>query len=156
MSSPATAGVVALMLEANPELTPADVRSILEFTARQDNYTGELPGEDENVWGHGKVTASQAVLASLTWDSTLGMPVIDEDEVFLYPNPAGESLWFYGLESDRYTWEIVDLNGRFCLSDQTESLNFIDVSDLNSGMYVIKIWNSDESKDVRELKFLKS
>ena len=64
MSSPATAGVVALMLEANPELTPADVRSILEFTARQENYTGELLGEDENVWGHGKVTASQAVLAS--------------------------------------------------------------------------------------------
>ena len=53
------------MLEANPELTPADVRSILEFTARQDNYTGELPGEDENVWGHGKVTASQAVQARL-------------------------------------------------------------------------------------------
>ena len=155
MSSPATAGVVALMLEANPELTPADVRSILEFTARQDNYTGELPGEDENVWGHGKVTASQAVLASLTWDSTLGMPVIDEEEVFVYPNPAGESLWFYGMESGKSTWEIFDLNSRVCLSGQTESLNFIDVSDLNSGMYVIKIWNSDESKDVRELKFLK-
>ena len=40
MSSPATAGVVALMLEANPDLTPADVRSILESTARQDDDTG--------------------------------------------------------------------------------------------------------------------
>ena len=116
MSSPAAAGVIALMLEANPELTPSDVRSILEYTSRQDNYTGELPSEDEFVWGHGKVTASQALLASLTWDSNLSMPVIDENDVFIYPNPAGEHLWFYGLENGNSKWEIYDLHGRICLS----------------------------------------
>ena len=155
MSSPVAAGVIALMLEANPELTPSDVRSILEYTSRQDNYTGELPSEDEFVWGHGKVTASQALLASLTWDSNLSMPVIDENDVFIYPNPAGEHLWFYGLENGKSKWEIYDLHGRICLSGHTESLNFIEVLDLNSGMYIIKVTNSYENKEIKEFKFLK-
>ena len=51
MSSPATAGVVALMLEANPTLTAGDVRDLLEQTAREDNDTGALPSEGDWVWG---------------------------------------------------------------------------------------------------------
>ena len=54
MSSPATAGVVALMLEANPNLTPADVRAILELTAREDDDTGTLPDEETSFGGTGK------------------------------------------------------------------------------------------------------
>src|SRR5207249_1320367 len=34
MASPETAGVVALVLEANPALTPAQVRMVLQITAR--------------------------------------------------------------------------------------------------------------------------
>ena len=107
MSSPATAGVVALMLEANPELTPADVRSILESTARQDDDTGAYAGSRHYVWGHGKVTATAAVLAALTWDSSLGMPVHEAMPLVVYPNPVDAAFRLDGLGAEQVRWNIV-------------------------------------------------
>ena len=152
MSSPATAGVVALMLEANPNLTPNDIRSILEYTAREDDETGIIPAEGDHVWGHGKVTASQAVLAALTWDSSMGTSTLEVDQSFIYPNPAQEKLWFYGLENGESTWDIFDIHGKLCKSGQTQNLDYIDISDLQSGMFIIIVSNSDATK---EFKFMK-
>ena len=42
MSSPVVAGIVSLMLQANPNLTPTQVIEILKTTALHDNYTLSL------------------------------------------------------------------------------------------------------------------
>lgn len=152
MSSPATAGVVALMLEANPELSAVDVRSILESTAREDSYTGEIPVGGDHVWGYGKVTASQAVIAALTWDSTLGESEVSSEDVFVYPNPVKDRLWFAGVESEDVSWEVIDMHGRACLSGRSEGLSFIDVSGLNGGLYVVQLVVDGEVKAVKFLK----
>ncbi|HEY4556181.1 MAG TPA: S8 family serine peptidase, partial [Lysobacter sp.] len=55
MATPHVAGVVALMLEANPNLTPAQVKDILERTAT--NMSGRLPWEA----GMGHLNAYAAV-----------------------------------------------------------------------------------------------
>ena len=55
MATPHVSGVVALMLEANPNLTPAQVKDILERTAT--NMTGRLPWEA----GMGHINAYAAV-----------------------------------------------------------------------------------------------
>ena len=55
MATPHVAGVVALMLEANPKLTPAQVKDIIERTAT--NMTGRLPWEA----GMGHLNAYAAV-----------------------------------------------------------------------------------------------
>jgi serine protease AprX len=55
MATPHVAGIVALMLEANPKLTPADVRDIIRRTAT--NMTGRLPWEA----GAGHINAYAAV-----------------------------------------------------------------------------------------------
>ena len=55
MATPHVAGIVALMLEANPHLTPAQVKDILERTAT--NMTARLPWEA----GAGHVNAYAAV-----------------------------------------------------------------------------------------------
>ncbi|MEL7471788.1 MAG: S8 family serine peptidase [Planctomycetota bacterium] len=59
MASPNVAGVVALMLDANPNLTPTEVRTILETTAEDLGPAGWDPG-----FGHGRVNAYAAVLAA--------------------------------------------------------------------------------------------
>ena len=152
MSGPAVAGVVALMLEANPELTPADIRSILESTARQDEDTGELPAEGDHVWGHGKVTASQAVLAALNWDSSLGAPDFLAKRPRIFPNPVRERLWFSGLSGGKSTWEIFDLHGQLCQSGRTFDLSSMDVSMLHPGLYIIHVQSGHHAQGFKFLK----
>jgi minor extracellular serine protease Vpr len=60
VSSPVVAGIIALMLQANPTLTPETVVSVLQQTATKDKYTGELTTPDVR-WGAGKVNALEAL-----------------------------------------------------------------------------------------------
>jgi subtilisin family serine protease len=55
MSSPVVAGLVALILEENPNLDVNGVRSILTSQALSDGFTGSLPN---NIYGYGKVFLS--------------------------------------------------------------------------------------------------
>lgn len=69
MATPHVAGVVALMLEANPHLTPAQVKSILERTAT--NMTGRLPWES----GAGYVNAYAALAEAANLRNDFGATV---------------------------------------------------------------------------------
>ena len=141
MSSPATAGVVALMLEANPTLSAGDVRDLLEQTAREDNDTGALPSEGDWVWGHGKVTASQAVLAAISGVSsgpTSATPSAAEPLVF-QPNPAGNHVWVSGFEEGLFHWELHGLQGQLVKQGNAEGPFLIQLDGLPQGMYVLQL-----------------
>jgi hypothetical protein len=58
-SSPNTAGVVALIMSANPLLSPGEVESILETTANDLGVAGW-----DQQYGHGRVNAFNAVAAA--------------------------------------------------------------------------------------------
>ena len=82
MATPGAAGVAALMLQANPDLSPFEIRNFMQETAeyRHCTYMGDLAGADgcddndvqaiftknrqNNVYGHGEVRALDAVLAA--------------------------------------------------------------------------------------------
>ena len=59
-SAPLVVGAVALMLEADPTLTAAEVRAILRATAVADGHTGPVPNA---AWGFGKLDVYEAVRA---------------------------------------------------------------------------------------------
>ena len=61
MAAPHVAGVIALILEANPELTIDEIKELLETTAREEHHMGELPND---LYGHGIVNAYRAVTAT--------------------------------------------------------------------------------------------
>ena len=157
MSSPATAGVVALMLEANPNLTPGDVGTILEWTAREDNDTGSLPVEGDLVWGHGKVTASQAVMTSLGWVSNVGLPYVpapeDGQELLVYPNPVTDVMWIAGMTTLQGTWTLLDTQGQMVRSGAATPWFKVSVEGLPEGLYVLQTKGTDG--DVRTARIVK-
>jgi hypothetical protein len=86
-----TAGIAALMLQANPLLDALDARIFLQQTARRDSLTGTSPN---SRFGYGKIDA-YAVVARV-----LGIPNLTEVEGALprsatlfpnYPNPFSAS-----------------------------------------------------------------
>jgi len=86
MSSPCVAGIVALILDANPALTPPQVKSILKTTARLDNHTGAITAPGDTRWGMGKVNAYKAVIAAL---NTVSVEELESDNwLVVYPNPT--------------------------------------------------------------------
>ncbi|WP_047981800.1 carboxypeptidase regulatory-like domain-containing protein [Ornithinibacillus contaminans] len=58
MATPHVAGVIALILEANPELTIDEVKELLKNTARTELHMGDLPND---LYGNGIVNAYAAV-----------------------------------------------------------------------------------------------
>ncbi|MCP4291009.1 MAG: S8 family serine peptidase [bacterium] len=60
-STPYVAGVVALILQKNPNLDAAQVREILIRTAKSDRNTGSTPNP---AWGYGKVNSEAAIRAT--------------------------------------------------------------------------------------------
>lgn len=79
MAAPHVAGVAALLLEKYPELTAAQIKDILQQSARKDDDTGSQPN---NSWGYGKVNAYAALQIDPEQE-----PPMDYKLVQSYPNP---------------------------------------------------------------------
>lgn len=62
MASPGVTGAVALLLQANPNLMAADVKTRLTTNARKDAATGNV---QNNRWGNGKLDIYKAVASEL-------------------------------------------------------------------------------------------
>ncbi len=74
MSSPAVAGIVALWLEAQPDLTPDQIKTVIANTAAADRYCGTVPN---NQTGHGKINA----LAGLKWILEGNLAGLDQAQI---------------------------------------------------------------------------
>ncbi len=57
-AAPITTGVIALMLQKNPQLDAPTVKQILQQSARGDSFTGSVPNP---TWGYGKLDATAAL-----------------------------------------------------------------------------------------------
>jgi len=57
-AAPQVTGLVALMLEKNPRLDAAQIKTMLQQSARSDSFTGTTPNPN---WGYGKMDSYKAV-----------------------------------------------------------------------------------------------
>ncbi|MFH2078271.1 MAG: S8 family serine peptidase, partial [Pseudomonadota bacterium] len=90
MATPHVSGVIALMLEANPDLTPAQVKAILEETAT--NMTGRLPWEAGA--GHLNAYAAVAMSQGLRDDYGRTVNLLREFNANALLAPGGDALPF--------------------------------------------------------------
>ncbi len=153
MASPATVGVAALLLEANPALQPQQLKNILMTTARQDDKTGTIPPGGNAQWGHGKVTASAAIAMAL---SVVSIDNIDNESISLslFPNPTDAILNFMldkRLESELLI-NIVNMEGKILKTQSIITSSTVDVSDLARGLYFVRFNYKNKSRTLRFVK----
>ena len=118
MATPGAAGVAALMLQANPDLSPFDVRNIMQETStyRMCNYmfANEPCLEDaipknrqNNVYGHGEVRALDAVMEAAQEDYefdnsiqvTIDTPSGMDNRIHMFPEGEVAFLATEGIET---------------------------------------------------------
>jgi len=144
MASPVVAGVLATWLQANPELTPEDVKDVLARTAMQDGHTGSIPSEGSNLWGYGKIDAwnglkeciHQAGIDNVTQD-------YDEELAMAFD---GRCLRI--LVSGNVVAKVYSASGTEVLcraADGADGEAVVDLSPLCSGIYVINIMTDKKS-----------
>ena len=140
MSGPMVAGIVSLILEAKPTISPEDVKNVLKNTAYEDSYTGSIDPPGHVRWGMGKVDAYSAVKASYTANLT-----DKETQPYwkIFPNPACDFISIEGELTGNEIIRIYAINGTEMKCLRSE--NTLDISKLASGLYILKI--SSEGKD---------
>lgn len=150
MSSPMLSGIVALLLQVNPELNPQRIQQILAETAIKDNWTTQTP--DSTRWGAGKANAYTAVKKALL---TVGLPSEQTPEplrlsVFPNPNMGACQLVHQSKQKTTALVEITDMLGRI---QQTNAWNVttgenqlaLDLTGLSEGFYILTVTGSTGS-----------
>lgn len=137
MASPLVAGIVALMLEANPWLTPAEVKKFIQETATEDVFTGQTPN---NSWGYGKVNAHK-ILERLDDSNSISLP-----RLTIFPNPSEGQ---FKIESviEHNDLSVFDVTGQKVYQKSFNTNGMIDqrfdFTHLANGIYFVELSNDE-------------
>lgn len=143
VAAPMVTGIVALMLQTNPNLEPERVKAILTQTAIKDKFTSQTP--DQTRWGAGKINAYGAIKESIRWLGTVPVPKV-ESEINIAPNPSqGKFTLFY--ESNQNGYFLIEVSNLIGEIIKTESWQLskgknqieLNLDGYNKGMYFINI-----------------
>jgi minor extracellular serine protease Vpr len=142
MSSPSVAGIVALLLQADPNLTPQDVMTIFEETAIKDRYTGTIPVNGSNTWGFGKVNAYQAMKKVLEDEGIFHLPSSTLN-CLLYPNPnhGNYAVEYISDHNDVLSLSVFDISGKALIKENWQvnpgdNIHQLNLSSYPSGIYL--------------------
>jgi len=125
-ATPCVAGIVALMLQKNPELTPAEICRILEETSVK------LTPTKSNVTGVGRVDALAAVNAVEAYDGINEQSI--EAEIFPNPSNGNFTILCEGLKQvsvysvDGRLVKVIETNGTECR-----------IEGLEQGVYLVRM-----------------
>ena len=142
MASPLVAGVVALMLEANPSLNFSEVETILQNSAHTESTGSSIPN---NILGYGKIDAHEAIQ---NIESSLSSNDFDYDGLLIYPNPTNSILSFDNSKTKFQTLEVFNLIGQSVMKLNFKSFNerSLNISSFKKGVYFFKFTNLNVNK----------
>lgn len=154
-SAPASSGILALLLQINPSLTPAQMKNIIFTTAIEDNFTTNLPPQGNNIWGHGKINAYGAVKMLLQQMGVYNYSGSKLDCV-LFPNPSNGkfTIDYTAPVSETVNVEVLDITGRNVLAETWKvnagaNLKDIDLSAMPKGNYLVRLAAKDGAVTIK-------
>ena len=152
MAGPHVAGVVALMISANPALAGQvdTIERIIESTAKAMTTTqncGTIAGTQvpNHTYGFGRVDALAAVKKGLLF-KRVSKIIENQRQIKVYPNPFSSEITFYteGIATD---WQltIYNVSGQVMLSTRPNASVFnVNLQDLIKGIYFYQLKNERE------------
>ncbi len=150
MSAPMVSGIIVLLLQANPKLTPNLVKNIIFQTALKDNFTTSKP--DSSRWGAGKVNAYAAIKRTI---ATIGIGEENfvHTKVSLFPNPSNGifELHYEAIPSNDLQVTVSNIMGKNIQQydwniNATNNTLMIDLGDENKGIFFVTIYNNKISE----------
>ena len=135
MAAPVVAGVIALWLQAKPDLTPAQALEVIRLTATHPEDTMVYPN---NTYGYGQIDAYRGLLEVL--ELPVRIPELSQTQ------PQGVTFRvvdkhlyadFGGNTPNKMLFNIYSIDGRLMLTQSGK--NPIDLSALKTGVYAVQL-----------------
>ncbi len=153
MAGPHVAGVVALILSANPDLRGKvdKIAQIIEETADPRYDIDSCRGIDEpvlpnSVYGYGRINALAAVEKALEIKTSTEEKYNFDSDIAIYPNPATDIINIKIEDnSDIIAYSVYDQFGLLRISNSGLKSRQINISGLNSGIYFLKMDLNDKT-----------
>ncbi len=158
MAGPHVAGAVALIISANPELRGQveTIESILRNSAVQIIDSTDCFGVSglsipNHVYGHGRIDVLKAVEMARAISSSEDLPLASNN-IKVYPNPSSDIIHIQtdliSPDVEAMLTNIYDNQGRLLRSIRGIA-TVVDVSELEAGLYVLRIQSKDISSTAR-------
>ena len=160
MAAPVVTGIVALWLQAYPQLTTNNVRSIIANTSITQSpvsdqflFYGNTFSTPPNVkWGYGKI---DALFGMQLIEQVLNVDTFDNSNSFVvYPNPTSSKIFITSKEHVS-SYEIYNTLGQKVkegsFNDVLEQEE-LDLTELQNGLYILNFKGEKVNKTVRIVK----
>jgi hypothetical protein len=79
---------------------------------------------------------------------TLSIPNLELSNISIFPNPAKDLVQIRGLENELTKIDIFNINGQHVINYKGNN-DFIDISNLDEGVYFIKLYTNNASKTLK-------
>ena len=134
MACPITSGVIALWLQAKPDLTPEEIMGVIARTSHQPEP--EFSGTDKNVYyGWGEIDAYAGLLDVL--DLVTNVPELSRHQpAGVSFHLTGRTLYIDGADNVKVT--VYDLSGRPVLNTVVSN-GAVELPQLAAGVYAVQV-----------------
>ena len=159
MAAPVVTGIVALWLQAYPQLTTNDVKVIIanqsyvdsDVTAPFDFYGNTFSTPPNIKWGYGKINAWLGIQYIIQLNVDTFNP---ENNFVVYPNPTSSKI----IAKSNEFYDRVEVYNVLGQKTYTQAIGAIldnqeiDLSSLPKGTYILKFSNAEKTKSIKVVK----
>lgn len=152
MAAPVVTGIIALWLQAKPNLTVDQIKTIIHTTSITDSFTGTGSYIPNNFYGWGKINAYSGIQYI---NQFLNLDTFNSLNNFVfYPNPTYSTIFVTSKENYENV-EVYNTLGQKVYEEKLGTIlnnKEIDLSNLSQGTYIIKFNNNITIKTIKIVK----
>ena len=142
MASPCVAGIIALWLEADPTLSPDDIKKVFAKTATHTDNTLDYPNI---TYGYGEINAYAGLLEILGLNASVpSISSSQPNDVSFSVNGKNIDIVINGHDNSAYTVTVYSTDGKLIKSiKSTDSCVSIDLGAVPTGVYAVQLNTSE-------------